>query len=124
MTNWQYFYVTDGRATPTTPPDGIGRTDLAGPQYNAEMLDREGRWRASEFLMRYHWRGTTEDDHVKISEERAIEIIGKWVRARRLSRWPDEPAPLEGWSPHQSRWTLKNFGHQVHRKLHRQKGDG
>jgi hypothetical protein len=91
MTHWQYFYVTDGRATPTAPPDGIGRTDRDGPQYNAEMLSREGQWRRSEFLMRYHWRGTTEDDYVEVSQERAIEIIEEWVASGRLSRWPDEP---------------------------------
>jgi hypothetical protein len=78
MTMWQYFYKVYGYATSDEPPRAHGRTDEDGPRYNAQMLSREGRWIRSEFLERYYLRGTTEDDYVEISEERAIEINAGW----------------------------------------------
>jgi hypothetical protein len=91
MTNWQFFYTVDGRATADKPPWALGRTDRDGPRYNAQMLVSPARWRPSEFLARYHLLGTNEDDYVEISEDRAIGIIEDWVASGRLSRWPDEP---------------------------------
>jgi hypothetical protein len=91
MRTWQYFFVTDGEATPAARPVGLGRTDRDGVQYNAEMLGRHAVWIPSEFLMRYHLRGTNEDDYVEISEERAIEIVEEWVSSGIIPHWPEEP---------------------------------
>lgn len=91
MTDWQYFYVTDGPATDDAPPRSLGRTDPSGAPYNAQMLGRGAEWRDSEFLARYHLRGTNEDDYVPISQERAMEIIEAWVSSGRLPQRPHEP---------------------------------
>ena len=91
MTDWQYFYVTDGPATDDAPPTALGRSDKDGRRHNAEMLTRDAVWKPSEYLMRYHVLGTNEDDYVLISEGRADEIIGAWVSSGRLPQAPDEP---------------------------------
>jgi hypothetical protein len=91
MRDWQYFYRVLGRAHTGAQPRGLGRHDRSGPQYNAEMLNREARWVRSEFLERYYLLGTNEDDYVEIPEDRAIEIIEDWVASGRLTQWPDEP---------------------------------
>ena len=91
MTDWQFFYKVDGRATPDKPPSALGRTDRDGLRYNAQMLVHPARWIPSEFLARYHLLGTNEDDYVEISEVQAIEIIEDWIASGRLTEWPDEP---------------------------------
>jgi hypothetical protein len=93
MTNYQYFYKVYGTATPDAKPLALGRTDIDGAKYNAQMIHRDGRWARSEFLERYYLLGTNEDDYVEISEKRAIEIIDEWVASGRLDRRPDEPRP-------------------------------
>jgi hypothetical protein len=91
MTTWQYFYIVSGSVRPESTPRALGRTDLDGPSFNAQTLGRELRWVDSEYLLRYHLRGTNEDDYVEISEDRAIEIIEHWVASGHMPRWPDEP---------------------------------
>jgi hypothetical protein len=58
---------------------------------NAQTLGRGIVWVDSEFLQRYHLRGTSDYDYVEITEDRAIEIIEEWVASGRLPRRPDEP---------------------------------
>jgi hypothetical protein len=91
MTSWQYFYKIYGDANSDEQPRALGRTDADGPKYNAQMLVRPAEWMSSDFLVRYHLLGSNDDDYVKISEDRAIEIIEDWVASGRLTRWPDEP---------------------------------
>lgn len=106
MTRWKYFYVTDGDHTRNPEPRGLGRTDEDAYQYNAQMLDRESTWASSEFLARYHLRGTNENDYVWITEGEALDIIETWLtrpapHRRRLSRPPTEPV-----RPRTGRWSL------------------
>jgi hypothetical protein len=90
VTRWRHFYVTRGDHVRNPVPRSLGRSDEDGVQYNAEMLDRAARWQWSEFLMRYHLRGTNENDYVWITEPEARAIIDTWVSEGRLPHAPGE----------------------------------
>lgn len=91
MTSWQYFYVVDGAATESSAPRALGRTNVDGPAYNAQVLNRRAEWAPSEFLRRYHLLGSNEDDYVEIPVERAREIADAWTSSGRLPQRPGEP---------------------------------
>jgi hypothetical protein len=92
MNRWQYFCVTSGKSINDGEPRGLGRTDRDGPPYNAQTIGRGTVWVESEWVQRYHLRGTSDHDYVEISEDRAIEIIEEWVASGLLPHRPDEPA--------------------------------
>ena len=90
MTRWKYFVVTGGDAERDPRPRALGRHDEDGPRYNAETLDRAARWQWSEFLMRYHWRGTTDRDYRWITDDEADALVAEWVAAGRLVHAPGQ----------------------------------
>lgn len=91
MARWQYFYKIYGDVNSDEQPRALGRTDIDGPKYNAQMLVRPADWTWSDFLVRYHLLGSNDDEYAMISEDRAVEIIEDWVTSGRLAQWPDEP---------------------------------
>lgn len=92
---WTYFTIGPAGGDENSPPRALGRTDPDGSRYNAQTLNGQSQWVDSEFLSRYHLRGTNEQPYFMISDTRAVEIVEAWVSSGRLPRFPDEPRAEE-----------------------------
>jgi len=87
---WSYFRVYVGSAEDGRPRS-LGRSDARAERLNSQVLDRDGTWRDSDYLERYHLRGITEDAHVALSEDEARAVIDEELAQGRLASAPDEP---------------------------------
>jgi hypothetical protein len=93
MARWQYFTVSHAGWDPLDPTRvAFGRTDLDGPQYNCQMLLREGGWGPSELLQRYYLLGSNDKELTDLTDDQAQHLIAKAVESGRFGgAVPSEP---------------------------------
>lgn len=91
MARWRYFFTTQRDEGENSVVGNLCRSDEEGPELNAQLLTRSGRWTKYEFLERYHILGTMDRDYVWITEERARQLVAEFVSDGSIATAPDEP---------------------------------
>src|SRR5215469_10042476 len=77
----QYFALIDtgGSAEAAT---GLVRRTHTKPMVTDEELRGDFTWHPTDYLQRYYYLGSNDQDHVEITEEFAEQLMDRWRRRR------------------------------------------